>query len=559
VTFQSSPNFTNVVAGTYTVTVRSTTGSVCTSTGSVVVKPAPGSVPVSATATDPTCTQGGTITVSAPVGADIEYSLDGVTFQSSPNFTNVVAGTYTVTVRSTTGSVCTSTGSVVVKPAPGAPVVTTQNKSICQGGSVQLTATPAGGVWTGNNVTNGVFSSVGLAPGVYTVTYTYSQNGCTSAGDATITVKANTTSITTITVCPNQLPYTWNGKQYTQAGTYTYITTNSSGCDSIASLVLEIAQVITGSTDNVTVCANSLPYTWNGQNIMQAGTYTSTLHNTAGCDSVITLNLVTTPLATATVSGGNPICAGTSTTLAIALTGSAPWTVVYSDGTTNHVINNIGASPYELTVSPTATTTYTLLSVTDAKCSNSAPNSAITITVETQQPGIRYPNVTTTANTATPLQARNLGSNYTYQWNPPVGLNRTDVIDPVFNYDNSVQYTITLTPDNGCRVVDTVLVIMREQGQLIRSDIFVPKAWSPNKDGHNDVLRPLCVNIKEIYYFRIFDRWGQLMYETNEIGKGWNGIFNNKAQVQDVYTWTLEALGEDGKHYKRSGNSILMR
>jgi gliding motility-associated-like protein len=167
--------------------------------------------------------------------------------------------------------------------------------------------------------------------------------------------------------------------------------------------------------------------------------------------------------------------------------------------------------------------------------------------------------VTTTANTATPLQARNLGSNYTYQWNPPVGLNRTDVIDPVFNYDNSVQYTITLTPDNGCKVIDTVLVIMRDQGQLIRSDIFVPKAWSPNKDGHNDVLRPLCVNIAEIYYFRIFDRWGQLMFETNEIGKGWDGIFNGKAQVQDVYTWTLEARGEDGKHYKRSGNSILMR
>jgi gliding motility-associated-like protein len=108
-------------------------------------------------------------------------------------------------------------------------------------------------------------------------------------------------------------------------------------------------------------------------------------------------------------------------------------------------------------------------------------------------------------------------------------------------------------------VIDTVLVIMRDQGQLIRSDIFVPKAWSPNKDGHNDVLRPLCVNIAEIYYFRIFDRWGQLMYETNEIGKGWDGIFNGKAQVQDVYTWTLEARGEDGKHYKRSGNSILMR
>jgi gliding motility-associated-like protein len=108
-------------------------------------------------------------------------------------------------------------------------------------------------------------------------------------------------------------------------------------------------------------------------------------------------------------------------------------------------------------------------------------------------------------------------------------------------------------------VVDTLLVLVPTASPDLKSDIFVPKAWSPNKDGHNDKLRPLTVNIKEIYYFRIFDRWGQLLFETNEIGKGWDGIFNGKQQVQDVYTWTLEAMGEDGKHYKRSGNSILLR
>jgi gliding motility-associated-like protein len=157
------------------------------------------------------------------------------------------------------------------------------------------------------------------------------------------------------------------------------------------------------------------------------------------------------------------------------------------------------------------------------------------------------------------LQARNLGTNATYQWNPPTGLNVSSVIDPVFKNTESVEYTITISPDNGCKVVDTLLVLVPMSSPDIRSDIFVPKAWSPNKDGHNDRLRPLTVKIKELYYFRIFDRWGQLMFETNEIGKGWDGIFNGKEQVQDVYTWTLEALGEDGKHYKRSGNSILLR
>jgi hypothetical protein len=49
------------------------------------------------------------------------------------------------------------------------------------------------------------------------------------------------------------------------------------------------------------------------------------------------------------------------------------------------------------------------------------------------------------------------------------------------------------------------------------------------------------------------------MFETREIGPGWDGVFKGTPQMQDVYTWTLDARGEDGKYYKRSGNAILMR
>jgi hypothetical protein len=49
------------------------------------------------------------------------------------------------------------------------------------------------------------------------------------------------------------------------------------------------------------------------------------------------------------------------------------------------------------------------------------------------------------------------------------------------------------------------------------------------------------------------------MFETTEIGKGWDGMFNGKPQVMDVYTWTVEALGEDGRHFKKAGNSVLLR
>jgi gliding motility-associated-like protein len=77
--------------------------------------------------------------------------------------------------------------------------------------------------------------------------------------------------------------------------------------------------------------------------------------------------------------------------------------------------------------------------------------------------------------------------------------------------------------------------------------------------GKNDKLRPLCVNIKEIKFFRIFNRWGQLMFESSRIGHGWDGIWRGKPQPGDVYTWTLEAYGVDGTRYFKSGNSILLR
>ena len=93
----------------------------------------------------------------------------------------------------------------------------------------------------------------------------------------------------------------------------------------------------------------------------------------------------------------------------------------------------------------------------------------------------------------------------------------------------------------------------------ITSDLFVPNAWTPNGDGNNDRLFPLTLNVKTLNYFRVFNRWGQLMFETNVIGNGWDGIFNGKPMVMDVYTWTAEAVGTDGRTFSRAGTAVLLR
>jgi gliding motility-associated-like protein len=90
-------------------------------------------------------------------------------------------------------------------------------------------------------------------------------------------------------------------------------------------------------------------------------------------------------------------------------------------------------------------------------------------------------------------------------------------------------------------------------------NVFVPKAWTPNGDGNNDYLFPFTINIAELKYFRIFNRWGQKVFETNMIGHGWDGIYKGKRQVMDVYIWIIEATGIDGKNYNYSGNTLLLK
>jgi hypothetical protein len=127
-------------------------------------------------------------------------------------------------------------------------------------------------------------------------TFNYSiplTGGCGSANaTGTIIVKTNTTSITNASICASQLPYSWNGSR-SAAGTYTYTTTNSQGCDSVATLNLTI-KAPTSSNDSITINSSQLPYSWNGLTFNAAGTQTANLTNAAGCDSAATLTLSVT-------------------------------------------------------------------------------------------------------------------------------------------------------------------------------------------------------------------------------------------------------------------------
>jgi hypothetical protein len=145
--------------------------------------------------------------------------------------------------------------------------------------------------WNGSNYS---------ATGVYTFTTTNAAQ-CDSVATLNLTIKATSTSATNVAICPNQLPYNWNGTSYNAGGVFTFITTNAAGCDSVATLNLTIKATST-STTNVAVCSNELPYNWNGTNYSAAGSYTFTTTNAAGCDSVAMLNLTIKSPTTSTTN-----------------------------------------------------------------------------------------------------------------------------------------------------------------------------------------------------------------------------------------------------------------
>jgi gliding motility-associated-like protein len=117
-----------------------------------------------------------------------------------------------------------------------------------------------------------------------------------------------------------------------------------------------------------------------------------------------------------------------------------------------------------------------------------------------------------------------------------------------------------MTSPAGCSTVDSLLVrLVNSTNPNASADFFLPNAFSPNGDGRNDLFFPFSVNMKEIRYFRIFNRWGELVFETKKFGEGWDGMYKGQKQSTDSYFWTIEGVSEEGKTINKYGNVLLVK
>ncbi|HMC85332.1 MAG TPA: gliding motility-associated C-terminal domain-containing protein, partial [Chitinophagaceae bacterium] len=129
----------------------------------------------------------------------------------------------------------------------------------------------------------------------------------------------------------------------------------------------------------------------------------------------------------------------------------------------------------------------------------------------------------------------------------------TQQINNATAIEQSGVYYIRGTDKNGCSVIEPVKVI-------ISSIVAMPSAFSPNADGKNDVLRLIAKGgIRQLSYFKIFDRWGHLVFSTNNAGSGWDGTFNGKAADTGTYVWMIRATDYAGTVFEKKGTVVLVR
>ena len=404
---------------------------------------------------------------------------------------------------------------------------------------------------------------------------TYANNftsiyGCDSI--VTIILGINTPMVESeVSICIDESYVLEDGSTVAVANTYIVeLTDISTGCITSYQTTLTINDVFE-TTQNIEICEGQTYALPDGTTVNTSGMYESILPSTQGCDSIITTNLSinSTPTITNTVSicqGANYVLedgsmvadAGTYTVeitdLTTACTTVYETTLTINDAfeTTENIaicMNQNYILPNGIEVS-TEGTYESILPSTQGCDSLVITNLAITSIkinmVEELILLLDSVKLTNTIEAINPVE---------YLWTPSTGLNCVDCQEPVaITTEETTDYLLTVTDTiSGCKASATVTVI--------RSKIkpVVPNAFSPNSDGINDFLSPLNINADVDFLFIVFNRWGQKIFETQNINEPWDGSFKNQQQQMGVYIWYFQYQLPNQPLKQMKGDVTLVR
>jgi gliding motility-associated-like protein len=194
----------------------------------------------------------------------------------------------------------------------------------------------------------------------------------------------------------------------------------------------------------------------------------------------------------------------------------------------------------------------------NAIASNGCSSVGVTKNIEVAYIFIQAPNDTTVLPNL-PFQVKvAFGGTATgvpsFLWTPSTGLSNPVSWVPTVTISDDITYIVKGTTPQGCVALDTVNIKVFKG-----SAVYVPTGFTPNDDGRNDLLRGLYIGIKKVYYFKVYNRWGQEIFSTTSLIEGWDGTIRGVKQPTGTYVWMLKAEDLAGKIYEMKGISTLIR
>ena len=237
-------------------------------------------------------------------------------------------------------------------------------------------------------------------------------------------------------------------------------------------------------------------------------------------------------------SSTNTNCTGsTGTAAVVAAGGTGSYSYLWSNGGTTSQISLLTSQIYSVTI-------------TDANgCTQ-------TQTVSVTQ--ISGPIVTASASVNTipvggssSLTATGGG---TYSWSPSTGLSCTNCSNPIASPNQTTNYCVVVTDNNGCKDSTCIAITI----DLPCETIYIPNAFSPNNDLEND-LECVFGSCIETFHIAIYNRWGEVVFESSDQKICWDGIYKGKQLNTAVFDYYLEATLTSGEKINKKGNISLIR
>lgn len=501
---------------------------------------APTPINLTMSQTNASCTCTGSATVAATGG--FNGCGNGYTYSWAPSggnaatASNLCAGTYTVTVSDING--CSATASVTIASTASFALSTTQNNIACFGGnSGSATVAVSGGTgpftyaWSpsgGNGAT-----ANGLTAGTYTVTVT---DASSCSGTTTVTITQPAALTLSATAIPSNV-CAGNNAQLSSTGL--------------------------GGTQGYTYAWMPGPLTGNTQSIVPTATttYTAYVTDANGCTDSATTVVTVIPAPTASfvsdiTSGCSPVCVDFSDlSSVVAPEAIISWSWNFGDGSplaTQQNPSHCFLSPGFYSVSLDITTTNgCMASATFPSYINVWTMPVAGFTTSPQQATYLNPEIFFT-DTSTGAVS--------WSWNFGDVLNSTSTMqNPSFIYSDAICHEVMLavTSANGCADTATREICIDPDITL-----YVPNAFTPDGDGVNDFFFPKGEGIDwSTFHMLIFDRWGNRIYETRDIGKPWDGSANGGSELaqQDVYAWKISVKDFKGADHRASGHVSLLK